>query len=96
MALILGYVYGKAGRIDEAHKVLKRLTLLSKQTYVQPSGVMLVYVGMGEDDKAFEWWERILEEDDVAVIALKVNFTLDSLRSDPRFDDLMRRAGFTQ
>jgi len=92
----LGYVYGKAGRSDEAHKVLKRLTLLSKQTYVPPSGVMLVYLGIGEEDKAFEWWDRIFEEDDVAVVALKVNFAFDSLRSDPRFDDLLRRAGFTQ
>jgi DNA-binding winged helix-turn-helix (wHTH) protein/TolB-like protein/Tfp pilus assembly protein PilF len=87
-----GYIYGAAGRGDDARRMLKRLTVLSKRTYVPPSSMMLVYAGLGEKDEAFEWAERMFGEQDFTVLGLKVNPVFDSLRADPRYQFLLRRA----
>jgi TolB-like protein/DNA-binding winged helix-turn-helix (wHTH) protein/Flp pilus assembly protein TadD len=90
----LGYVYGRAGHREEAQKILKRLTELSKQTYVSHYSLVLVYIGLGEKDVVFKLYEKVFEEHRDGVIDLKVNPGFDPLRSDPRFADLLRRANF--
>jgi len=91
----LGYVHGKSGRKDEALGVLNRMVSLSKRTYVSPLWMTIIYAGMDEKDQAFKWFERIFEERTTGgTIGLKVSPVYDSLRSDPRFADIMRRAGF--
>lgn len=77
-----------------AQKALQRLAVLSQRTYVFPSSFARVYLGLGDTDAAFKWLERAFAERDVAVLALKVSPILDSLRSDPRYANLLRRAGF--
>lgn len=89
-----GYIYGAAGRRDDARRMLRRLTATSAKTHVPPSSMMLVYAGLGEKDEAFKWAVRMFEEQDFTVMGLKVNPVFDSLRSDPRYADLLRRAGF--
>jgi TolB-like protein/DNA-binding winged helix-turn-helix (wHTH) protein/Tfp pilus assembly protein PilF len=88
----LGYIYGAAGRRDDARHMLKRLTALSKKTHVPPSSMLLIYTGLEEKDEAFKWAERMFEEQDFTVLGLKVNPVFDSLRSDPRYVPLLRRA----
>jgi hypothetical protein len=56
--------------------------------------VALVYAGLGEKDRAFEWLERAYKDHDKSLYFLKVDPTLDPLRSDPRFQDLLRRMNF--
>jgi DNA-binding winged helix-turn-helix (wHTH) protein/TolB-like protein/Tfp pilus assembly protein PilF len=90
-----GYLYGKAGRRDEARAALARLAERSKRTYVPPNLTMLVYAGLGDRDAAFEWFEKVFEEHTVGVADLKVNPVFDGLRADPRYADLLRRARFT-
>jgi DNA-binding winged helix-turn-helix (wHTH) protein/TolB-like protein/Tfp pilus assembly protein PilF len=92
----LGYIYGVAGKSEEARKVLTRLNALSKQTYVSPFFMLLIYTGLGEKDEAFKWLERTLGDQVAGPIAFKVHPDFDSLRSDPRFPDLLRRAGLPQ
>lgn len=87
----LGYVYGVAGKTDEARQVLDRLKKLSRKNYVTPMGMTLVYTGLGENDQAFKWFEKVFEEHATGPIALKVHPCFDSLRSDPRFANLLRR-----
>ena len=91
----LGSVYGQAGRRDEARQILGRLTALSRHTYVPAHGMALVHMGLGERDEAFKWFDKVFEERGVGVIAFKVDPGYDPLRSDPRYADLLRRAGFT-
>lgn len=50
--------------------------------------------GLGDKDEAFKWIEKVFTEHDTAVLAFKTSPILDSLRSDPRFQDLVRRVGF--
>ena len=51
--------------------------------------MVLIYTGLGQKDKAFEWLERAYEARAMGII--KAVPTLDPLRSDPRFADLLRR-----
>lgn len=90
---VAGYIYGMAGRRGEAQQALSRLAVLSRQTYVAPSSMARVYMGLGERDEALRWVERMFDERDVGVVALKVSPIFDVLRPDPRYPDLLRRAG---
>ena len=89
----LGYGYGLAGRRGDALRILKELTALSHQRYVSPKSIADVYEGLGDRDKAFEWFERCYQEHANAMIWLDVASEYDVLRSDPRFQDLRRRVG---
>src|SRR5712692_5208463 len=90
----LGYAHAQAGKRAEAQKALDRLNDLAKQKYVPAGYRAMIYVGMGEKDKAFEWLEKSYEERYVVgdgTADIKVDPVFDSLRSDPRFQDLLRR-----
>ncbi len=61
-----------------------------------PLVVAVWYSSIGETDEAFDWLERGYREHDPLMILLKLFDTFDPLRSDPRFDDLLRRIGFPE
>jgi TolB-like protein len=87
----LGYAYAMAGRGTEAEKVLDGLNTRSKQKYVSPVDRAIIYAGLGENNKAFEWLEKGYEDRSLTAWSIKVEPIFDSLRSDPRFQDLLRR-----
>jgi len=89
----LGHLYGVSGKKDEARTMLNELKQLSGQKYVTADGIALIYVGLGEKDQAFAWLEKGYEERSFQMAWLKVEPRWDSLRSDPRFADLLRRMG---
>ena len=89
----LGYGYGIAGRKDLARQILAELTEVSKQRYIASSDFALVHTGLGERDQAIHWLERACEERDSHAPFLHVDPRLASLREDPRFKALLRRAG---
>jgi len=75
--------------------VLARLDMLSRETYVSPLSMVIIYIGLSDEDQAFKWLERVFDEHTAGPIVLKVDPSVDTLRSDPRFPGLLRRAGFT-
>ena len=89
----LGHVYGVSGKKAEARALLDELKQMSLQEYVPAESIALVYVGLGEKDQAFAWLEKAYGERSFGVAWLKVEPRWDSLRSDPRFADLLRRVG---
>ncbi len=93
----LGHAYGLAGNRPEARKIAEKLTVLflSKQFYVSPYDMAIIYTGLGEKDQAFDWLERAYAVHDPALDMLKVEPALDGLRSDPRFEALIHRIGLT-
>lgn len=90
----LGYAYGKSGRKEEARKLAADLKELSKHRYVAPFWIGMIYVGLGEKDEAFAWFEKAYQERSWWLIFTKMEPMMDSLRSDSRFIDLLRRIGF--
>jgi len=90
--LARGYV--AAGRRTEALKIISDLRQLSKQRYVSAYGITQTYIALGDFDHAWAWLEKAFEERSFQLIWLKVDPTIDPLRSDPRFQDLLRRVNF--
>lgn len=95
IAAVLGYIYGVSGKRDEAEKILAGFEELSKHRYVSPLHRALIYVGLGENDQAFEWLEMAYQDRCEALIVFNVNPMFNSLRADPRFTDLLQRIGLT-
>lgn len=94
---LLGYGYGMAGMKREARDALKELDqLLRHDRYVSPFCKVMVYIGLGEKDRAFEWLERAYEERIWLLGVLAVDPMFDPLRSDPRYTDLIRRMNLVQ
>jgi tetratricopeptide (TPR) repeat protein len=91
----LAHAYATTGRKAEAQKILHKWLRQSETSYVSPYMIATVYAGLGGKDKAFEYLEKAYQErsPDLAYF-LRADLRVDSLRSDPRFHDLMRRMNF--
>jgi hypothetical protein len=71
--------------------IFDELRARAQNTYVPAYDLALVCVGLGATDEAFEWLDRAYEERCGWLTYLKVEPRMDALRSDPRFNDLLRR-----
>ena len=80
-----------AGMKDEALKILERLDGLSKDRYVGSLYRAFVWMGLGEKNKALENLEKAYEERESSMAWLKVWPIFDSLRSEPRFQALLKK-----
>ena len=89
----IGHVYAVSGNKSEAEKTIARLKQESTRTYVNLYELALIYIGLGQDDQAFDWLEKAYRERSDQLIYLKVDPRLDPIRSDSRFADLVRRVG---
>jgi TolB-like protein/Tfp pilus assembly protein PilF len=92
----LGKVLGDSGRKQEARKLLEELEERSKHRYISPCLIALVQIGLGERDQAIASLEQGFAARDQWMLYLKVDPHMDDLRSDPRFQDLIRRVGLPQ
>jgi TolB-like protein/Tfp pilus assembly protein PilF len=92
-AAALGHAYGLNGNQTKALTILEQLEKRSKYQYVSSYCRALVYMGMNENDLAFQWLEKAFEERSEMIPFLKVGADCDALRSDPRFHHLLRRCG---
>jgi TolB-like protein/DNA-binding winged helix-turn-helix (wHTH) protein/Flp pilus assembly protein TadD len=91
----LAWVYGLAGRKHEARKLIDELNEIARHRYVAPALFVNAYLGLGDKGTALTWMERGIEEHDQWFL-LKVDPTLDPLRSEPRFQAALRRMNFPQ
>lgn len=91
----LAHAYVASGKRNEAEQILRELQARSKTDYVSPYMIGVIYAGLGNKDKAFEFLEKAYKEKspDVAYF-LKADQRIDSLRSDLRYIDLLRRMNF--
>jgi len=89
----LGQAYAASGKRGEAQKALAELQELSKRRYISPSVFALIYAALGDKDQAFAWLDRSIDEHDLITARLKVDQRFDTLRSDPRFSDRVKRVG---
>jgi len=92
----LGHAYALAGKREEARRAIAELEELSKQRWVSPGQIAMTYAALGDKDQAFAWLDKADKERDSVFARLKVDPRFDSLRSDPRFADLVRRVGLPQ
>jgi TolB-like protein/DNA-binding winged helix-turn-helix (wHTH) protein/Tfp pilus assembly protein PilF len=88
----LAHAYATVGRKADAEKILSELQRQSKLTYVSPYMIGVIYAGLGQNDKAFEFLEKAYQErsSDIQYF-IKADLRIDNLHSDPRYQDLLRR-----
>jgi TolB-like protein/DNA-binding winged helix-turn-helix (wHTH) protein/Tfp pilus assembly protein PilF len=89
----LGHALAVAGRRAEARAVLEGLRQLSSSRYVSPYSVALVHAGLADRDQALAWLDKAYDDRSDYMVYLGLEPMLDSLRSAPRFDALVRRVG---
>ena len=82
------------GRRGEALKVLEELTNLSERGYVDGYHLATAHLGLGDHEKAIDWLEYAFDEGSISVAFLGVDPVWDPLRSEPRFQNLLRRMNF--
>jgi len=92
----LARAYGIMGKKNEARKVLDELTKASRQSYFPPYLFGAIHVALGENQLGLVWLEEAYTHRDPYMVHLKRDATFDPLRSDPRFQDLLRRMSFPQ
>jgi tetratricopeptide (TPR) repeat protein len=88
----LGITYARAGRRDEARKILSELQVMQEHGYVPAYIFAQMYNGIGNRRAAFEWLEKAFEERSYATVFLKVTDDFDeSFRQDERFREILRQ-----
>jgi len=92
---LLGWAYATAGQREEAARVLDELSEQAQRQYVPPYDVAIVYAGLGDNDRAFEWLEKMYVDRSYMLTWLR-HPVFDSLRSDPRFTALLKKVGLEQ
>jgi hypothetical protein len=92
----LGGTYAAAGKATDARRILGELHDLSRSQYVSAHAIALIHTGLGELDEAFLWLDRAYSERCSILAWIKVDPRLDPLRSDPRFESLLRRMNIPQ
>jgi hypothetical protein len=88
---VLGSALAAAGKDNEAEEVLRELRGQTATRYVPPYYIALVCAALGQGDLAFESLHQASEDRALDMRFLRVDPALDSLRSDPRFDALLRK-----
>jgi len=92
----MAYVYGCTGQRAQARLALAKLKQLSRRHSVDPSVFLRAHIGMGSKDEALADLEKAYSQHSNVLTTLKVDPLYDSMRSDPRFQDLVRRVGLAQ
>jgi serine/threonine-protein kinase len=92
----LAHVYALSGKTGKARGILDNLLFPGPGRYVNAYLVALVYLGLGESNYAFDWFEKAYKERSEELLFLKVDPRLDGIRVDPRYKSLVRRIGLPQ
>jgi TolB-like protein/Tfp pilus assembly protein PilF len=91
---VLASIYGLQGRSDEAAPLIGELKETARHRYVSGFLFAEAYVGLGQRDQAITWLERAYEDHDQWMVFANSYPGLDRLRSEPRFQALLRRMQF--
>jgi TolB-like protein/serine/threonine protein kinase/Tfp pilus assembly protein PilF len=96
MRAALGRAYAKSQKKHEANEILNELNELAKRQYVSAYEVAKIYVALGNSEQAFQLLEKAYAEHSFHLANLNVCPQFKSVRSDPRFQDLVQRIGLSQ
>jgi len=91
----LGHAYAASGSEVEARNLIRRLEDLSKQRYVSPVGIAMIYMGLGENDQALRWLRESREQHCGWLPCVKADPIFDALKPDPAFQDLLLSIGLS-
>jgi TolB-like protein/DNA-binding winged helix-turn-helix (wHTH) protein/Tfp pilus assembly protein PilF len=87
------YFYGRSGDQSRARHALGQLQRLNQRQHLDPAPLVLANIGLGDKKEALLWLEKACADRSTALTGIKVNPVFDPLRSEPRFQELLRRVG---
>jgi TolB-like protein/tetratricopeptide (TPR) repeat protein/DNA-binding winged helix-turn-helix (wHTH) protein len=90
---VLIRAYAHAGRRTDALRLLAELKRRRQAGYIPAAAFVNAYLGLGENDQAFVWFEQAYKEHSNILQFVKVHPYFDPIRGDPRFAELVRRIG---
>jgi TolB-like protein/Tfp pilus assembly protein PilF len=96
IVMAIGYANAKSGNRAAARKALEELHAQSKQRYVPALYFGAIYIGLGDTDASMSWLEKAYREHSDYLIYLNVDPMADSLRSNPRFQAILRKIGISE
>jgi TolB-like protein/tetratricopeptide (TPR) repeat protein len=87
----LGWVYGSTGRTADALRLVEELRERAQQAYVPAWSFAVIYQALGESDKAFDWFEKAIDDREPLMLQFTVHPNYDSLRAHSRYPALLRK-----
>ena len=87
----LGMTLARSGDCSAGRNVLAGLQAAATQMYILSTSFAWIHLGLGEIEQAFTWMERAIEERDPIIVPIKTYPFFDPLRTDPRFNALLRK-----
>lgn len=91
--IALAHIYADGNRKEDARKIIENIDITKKIGGNDYRGVAMVYASLGEIDKAFEWLDKSYQMHEESLCSLKIDPKVDMLRSDPRFNDILKKIG---
>ena len=89
----LAHAYGAAGRRADALKLIRNLETLAAGQHVSSYDMALAFMGVNDKDQALSWLEKAVSDHAGRLMFLNVEPRFDSVRSDPRYAELVRLPG---
>ena len=90
----LAYAYARSGKPDDAKAIARRLTDMSKHTFVDPYLLACIYIGLGDKEQTIAWLTKSYEIKSAFLVSAQAEPKFDPIRSDPRFQNILKRIGF--
>jgi serine/threonine-protein kinase len=87
----LGFAYGMAGKKAEAQEILNKLAALAQRRYVSGLYFAIVYAGLKDNDHAIEYLKKAYDDRHPGLVLIRIEPMFDALRSDERFQQLVKR-----
>jgi Tfp pilus assembly protein PilF len=87
----LGWVYASTGRTAEALTLLEELEARARVQYTPSWCFAVIYSALGETDKAFDWFEKAVDDHEPLMLQFNVHPNYDPLRTHPRYPTLLRK-----
>ena len=89
----LGYAYAASGNRAKAQAIIGELNQMSSREYVSPYATAIIYLGLGNHERALDGLEKAYEARSQWMLWLKMDRIFDPLRSEPRFIALLKKVG---
>jgi tetratricopeptide (TPR) repeat protein len=92
----LGWSYALAGKEEQAREILGEMGELSKTRYVSALWIAIIYVGLNDKDRVFEWLDKAYEERFEVLTFINISPFFYPVRDDPRFAGLLEKIGLSE
>jgi TolB-like protein/Tfp pilus assembly protein PilF len=89
----MGWALAQAGRREDAEKIISELKAASGKRYAAAHDVAIIYAGLGDKEQALRYLNQAVTRREADVLDIKMEFAWEPLRSDMRFQALLRRSG---